>query len=87
VLEYLAVGIPTLASDLPGTRRVAGDKPGVVLVPPGDLEAWEHAIESALTNEELRNAARAGAPAIAAEYAWPSEAVSEFYWDLRPDID
>lgn len=86
VLEYLAVGIPTLASDLPGTRQVVGDKPGVVLVPPGDLEAWEHAIESALTNEELRNAARAGVPAITAQYAWPSEAVSEFYRGLQPVI-
>lgn len=79
VLEYLAVGIPTLGSDLPGTREVVGGKPGVVLVPPGDVGAWSDAIRRAIDNDDLRTAARQGAAAIKEEYVWPSDEVREFY--------
>jgi glycosyltransferase involved in cell wall biosynthesis len=79
VLEYLAVGVPTLASDLPGTRDAVGDKPGVVLVPPGDLEAWRTSIREAMHDEPLRQAARDGAAAIVEQYVWPAEAVADFY--------
>lgn len=84
VLEYLAVGIPTLASDLPGTREVVGDKPGVVLVPPGDLAAWRNAIAEAFVAGDLRDAARFGAAAIVEQYVWPKEAVAAFYRELIP---
>lgn len=85
VLEYLAVGIPTLASDLPGTRSVVGGKPGVVLVPPGDLASWRAALENALDDDDLRSAAQAGAAAIVDMYVWPTQAVQSFYADLlRP---
>lgn len=82
VLEYLAVGVPTLASDLPGTRDVVGDKPGVVLVPPGDQLAWTEAILSALADPKLRAAARDGIPAILEAYVWPADDVGKFYADL-----
>jgi len=82
VLEYLAVGIPTLASDLPGTRSVVGDKPGVVLVPPGDVGEWRDAIRDSLDDPGLRAAARRGAPAIMDTYVWPADAVREFYGSL-----
>jgi glycosyltransferase involved in cell wall biosynthesis len=79
VLEYLAVGVPTLASDLPGTRSEVGDKPGVILVPPGDVAAWTNAIKTALSDPSLRPAARGGVPAILEAYAWPAEEVRSFY--------
>jgi glycosyltransferase involved in cell wall biosynthesis len=79
VLEYLAVGIPTVASDLPGTRQVVGDKPGVTLVPPGDIDAWQDAIACVLADPEQRAAARTGAAAIRAAYVWPEAAVRDFY--------
>jgi glycosyltransferase involved in cell wall biosynthesis len=82
VLEYLAVGIPTLASDLPGTRDVVGGKPGVVLVPAGDLAAWRQAIGDAHADRGLRDAAASGAAAIVEEYAWPKEAVASFFREL-----
>jgi glycosyltransferase involved in cell wall biosynthesis len=84
VLEYLAVGIPTVASDLPGTRAVVGDKPGVLLVAPGDKEAWEVAIRRSLNDAELRTAARDGAAAISKDYVWPGDEVRRFYKDLLP---
>lgn len=84
VLEYLAVGIPTVASDLPGTRQVVGGKPGVTLVPPGDVAAWQAAVAAVLADPEQRAAARAGAAAIRSLYVWPDEAVREFYRALLP---
>lgn len=85
VLEYLAVGLPTLASDLPGTREVVGDKPGVVLVEPGDVAAWSKAIRSASDDVELRLQAQQGVPEILALYMWPSAAVAQFYRSLVAD--
>lgn len=82
VLEYLAVGVPTLASDLPGTRTEVGGKPGVVLVPPGDIDAWTSAIEKALADPSLRITARDGVPAILETYVWPAEEVRTFYRSL-----
>lgn len=79
VLEYLAIGIPTVASDLPGTRRVVGDKPGVTLVPPGDVGAWQAAVASVLADPGQREAAQAGAAAIRKAYVWPRDAVRAFY--------
>jgi len=82
VLEYLAVGVPTLASDLPGTRAVVAGKPGLVLVPPGDMEAWTAAIADALGNMELREEARSGVEEILDQYVWPTEEVRSFYLRL-----
>lgn len=82
ILEYLAVGIPTLASDLPGTRSVVADKAGVILVEPGNVTAWEAAVRRAIHDEGLRAAAANGATAIKQEYVWPADAVRAFYWEL-----
>jgi glycosyltransferase involved in cell wall biosynthesis len=82
VLEYLAVGVPTLASDLPGTRSTVGDKPGVVLLPPGDVAAWADAIASAAIDPVLRASARRGVAAILEDYVWPAEEVRAFYNSL-----
>jgi len=82
VLEYLAVGVPTLASDLPGTRAVVAGKPGLRLVPPGDVEAWANAFSDALGDPELRSEARGGVSEIRNLYVWPTEEVRSFYLSL-----
>lgn len=82
VLEYLAVGVPTLASDLPGTREVVGSSPGTVLVPAGDVQAWTRAIASALADAGLRTAAHDGVTAIREAYVWPAPDVRRFYAGL-----
>ena len=80
VLEYLAVGVPTLASDLSGTRVVVQGKPGVVLVPPGDLDAWTEALQAITADGELRAAARNGVAAIRETFVWRSDATDEPSW-------
>jgi glycosyltransferase involved in cell wall biosynthesis len=82
VLEYLAVGVPTLASDLPGTRAVIAGRPGVILLPPGDHDAWTEAIAAAATDPSLRRAAARGVPAILDAYMWPEDEVRSFYRSL-----
>ena len=79
-LEYLAMGTPVVASDLPGTRNVIGTLPGVRLVPPGDVEALASALEA--VDAELAAAAAAGTDDVRKRFRWPAEAVREFYASL-----
>lgn len=79
VLEYLAVGVPVLASALPGTIDVIGGLPGVVLVKPGDLDAWTEALAQACTDPALRDAARRGMAEVRRRFTWPRKAVLDAY--------
>lgn len=60
VYEYLAAGLPVLASDLPALREVLEPGVNAVLAPPGDAEAWAAAAR-ALLDDHDRRAAIAGA--------------------------
>lgn len=45
--EYLAAGLPTVVSDLPGVRDMLTDPEAAILIPPGDLEALVEALRRA----------------------------------------
>jgi len=79
-LEYLAMGTPVVASDLPGTRTVIGSLPGVLLVPPGDVDALAGALAS--VDEEFIDQAGKGADVIRERFRWPAGDVREFYASL-----
>ncbi|MFQ5554194.1 MAG: glycosyltransferase [Acidimicrobiia bacterium] len=79
ILEYLALGVPVVASDLPGTRAVAADLPGVALVPPGDVGALAAAITEAAGRGDQAEAAAGNAADIRDQYRWPHADVVEFY--------
>jgi glycosyltransferase involved in cell wall biosynthesis len=81
ILEYLAMGLPVVASDLPGTRELVDGLDAVFLVPPGDVEAMARAITRARSTE-VAAAARAQAPTIRSRFRWPSEEVLKFYGSL-----
>jgi glycosyltransferase involved in cell wall biosynthesis len=80
-LEYLAMGVPVVATDLPGTRAVLGGLDGVWLVPPDDIEAMASAIASAVTPEAKR-AAVSQASLVRERFRWPEEDVRSFYDQL-----
>jgi glycosyltransferase involved in cell wall biosynthesis len=80
-LEYLAMGVPVVATDLPGTRAVLGALDGVWLVPPDDIEAMASAIASAVT-PEAKKAAVEQAPLVRERFRWPEEDVRSFYDEL-----
>ncbi|RLE23966.1 MAG: hypothetical protein DRJ50_05375 [Actinobacteria bacterium] len=79
-LEYLAMGTPVVASDLPGTSSVIESLPGVRLVPAGDVDALARALES--IDDAALGEALAGAADVRQRYQWPSGEVRAFYASL-----
>ena len=80
-LEYLAMGLPVVATGLPGTSEILGSMDAVELVPAGNIEAMSEAIKK-LISSEYRNAAYLQASSVRANYAWPSAEVLAFYESL-----
>lgn len=81
-LEYLALGVPVVASDLPGTREVIGDLPGVTLVPPGESATLAAAIDETLGDPTSRTEARRTGEEVRRDLAWPAERVRSYYRSL-----
>ncbi|CAN5519478.1 MAG: glycosyltransferase [Acidimicrobiia bacterium] len=82
LLEYLAMGVPVVASDLPASRETLGDADAVVWVSPGDPTAIAAGIDQVLADPALTAAATARAPQIVERYRWPAETVRSFYAEL-----
>lgn len=78
VLEYLALGVPVVASDLPRTREVVAGLPGVTLVGAGEASALAAGIAAARQPAQAA-AAIAGAAAIRARFRWPDDEVVALY--------
>ncbi len=76
VLEYLGVGIPVIASDLPGTAAVIGDHPAVRLLTPDDEDAWVDALRAVSDDD------RAAARTVEVGAGWPAAGVRDFYDSL-----
>lgn len=81
ILEYLAMGLPVVASDLPGTRELVEGLDAVELVPAGDVAALAGAVGRA-RSPELIDLARRQASRIRSEFHWPSGDVVAFYESL-----
>ena len=81
ILEYLAVGLPVVASDLPGTRDLVEGLESVFLVEPGNPTALAEAIAGARTEEAAANA-QAQAAAVRSRFQWPRDEVLGFYRSL-----
>jgi glycosyltransferase involved in cell wall biosynthesis len=79
-LEYLAMGTPVIASDLPGTAAVIGGLRGVCLVPPGDVARLAAALRTQPT--ALAADALQGATDIRSQFRWPEDDVRAFYASL-----
>ena len=82
VLEYLALGVPVLASDLPGTATVIAGLPGARLLPAGDAAAWTAALEAVSASSALREEAAANAAQIRRRFAWPADQLVSVYADV-----
>lgn len=81
ILEYLALGVPVVATDLPGTRRLVEGLGAVWLVPAGDEGAMAGALADA-TGSEAKSAAVAQAPIVRDRFSWPTRRVLDFYRGL-----
>ena len=81
VLEYLAMGLPVVASDLPGTRQLVEGLDAVSLVSPGDPVALAAAVRESRTSEMMERA-RSQAPTIRERFRWPAGEVRAYYESL-----
>ncbi len=76
VAEALSLGVPVVASDLPGVRTVVRDHETGILVPPRDVPALTKGIRELLENETLRKAYAVRAA---------EDAQRRFSWDHHVD--
>jgi len=79
LLEYLAMGVPVVASDLAGSRSALAGAAGIVWVPPADVASLTVALQDAVVDDALADAALAQAPDVSRNYRWPADAVRAFY--------
>lgn len=71
VLTSFAAGIPTIATDIPGTNEAVYDGVSGLLVPPGDDQALATALERLLGDENLQRTLQAGGTKLLAEkFSW-----------------
>jgi glycosyltransferase involved in cell wall biosynthesis len=76
VIEYLAMGVPVVASDLPGTRDAVRGMDAVVLAAPDDPEAAAHGIARAMA---CRGAAAVQSSRVREDCVWPTDEVLALY--------
>lgn len=74
LFEYMAAGLPVIASDFPMWRRIVTDANCGLLVDPFDVRAIAQAIEFLLTHpEEAQEMGRRGRVAVERTYNWAAE--------------
>jgi glycosyltransferase involved in cell wall biosynthesis len=70
VLEYMAAGLPVVATDIPGVREALGEGAAAYLAPPGDADALAERVLTLLCSDDLRKAAgAANRERVAREFA------------------
>ncbi|MDN0085137.1 glycosyltransferase family 4 protein [Crenobacter sp. SG2305] len=75
LFEYMAAGMPVIASDFPVWRAIVDDAGCGLLVDPQDPAAIAAAIRELLANEERAHAmGEAGKKAVLNKYSWAAEA-------------
>ena len=74
LFEYLAMGRPIVASDLPAIREVVRDRENALLFEPGNAASLAHAIREAIEDRPLAEAIASRAFETAREYSWDRRA-------------
>jgi glycosyltransferase involved in cell wall biosynthesis len=74
LFEYLALGRPIIASDLPSIREIVTDGESALLVPPDDPAALAGAMSRVATDAALAGRLADGARALAPSYSWDERA-------------
>ena len=85
LFDYLAAGVPIVASDLPAVREVLTDGENALLVPAGDPAALAAAIRRVLADADLARRLSEQGRRDAARHTWDSRAerLLEFLGDNR----
>ncbi len=74
ILDYMAAGLPVVASDLPAWREYVLDTGAGVLTDPSDVPAIADAVQDLLADpDRLRKMARRARDAVESTYCWERE--------------
>jgi len=87
LFEYMAAGLPVIASDFPPWREIVAESNAGILVDPMNVDAIADAMQWILDNpEESRQMGVNGCDAVAKKYNWEQEtnALFELYDRLLP---
>jgi glycosyltransferase involved in cell wall biosynthesis len=74
LFDYMAAGVPIVASDLPALQEVVTDGDSALLVPPDDPAALAQTIRRLLVNPGLADRLRRTAFEAVADYTWERRA-------------
>ena len=87
LFEYMAMGKPIVASDLPAMREVLTNNENALLVEYGDEEKFAAAINLLLSNSELLLSLGRNAKALSNRYTWKAraEGILGFMQQWAPD--
>lgn len=83
LLEALAAGTPSVATEVAGTREVARHEQEALLVPPNDPRALAQALDRLLGDADLRQRLRAGGQARVAAHYDVDQAAASYAATLR----
>jgi len=86
MFEYMASGIPVVASDFPLWKNIIQESESGICVNPFDIEAIKNAISELLENtEKSKEMGRKGRNAVENKYNWDNEAekLLKFYTELK----
>ena len=71
IFEYMAHGLPIIASDLPTVREVLTNERNSILVPPEDIDAWSDALTRlTLSTSFAEDLARRAREDFLSKYTW-----------------
>ena len=74
IFDYIAAGLPVVATDIPPMRRIVTESDSGLLTPPGDAAAFARALLTLFRDDALRaRLGRNGELAIAGPYAWEAD--------------
>jgi glycosyltransferase involved in cell wall biosynthesis len=77
MFEYMASGVPMVASHLPVLEEVLRDGDNALLVSSADVPAWKAAIERLLADDTLRlRIGRQARADVAQHYTWDARAAT-----------
>lgn len=79
LLEYLAMGLPVVASDLPGGKIELGEESGIEWVLADDERALAEGIQRILDSPDRIAAAEDAADSVRRRFRWPGNDVAAFY--------
>jgi glycosyltransferase involved in cell wall biosynthesis len=68
VMEAMATGLPTILSDSPGSRHLAGPESAAIVIPDGDANTFARIVKSVLSDASVRTAIGALARARAEHF-------------------